>query len=71
MFQDKQDIDLTVHVHRKTQKAYLVSDDGKEASAVWIPISQIIEADTEGDAVVGAEITITIPEWLAYEKGLI
>jgi len=43
-------------------------DDGTKD--VWLPKSQVIEYDPdvfdEGD-----DITITIPEWLAIEKGLV
>ena len=33
-------IDLTLHQHAETEKAYLVSEDGDRAKAVWLPKSQ-------------------------------
>lgn len=58
-------IDLTVQLHHETEKAVLVSDTADPKDAVWIARSLIeIEPD-------GATHTITLPEWLAKEKGLI
>lgn len=56
-------IDLHVHIHHKTEKAVLVSDDGDEENAVWLPLSQV-ELEPR-------ERTVTLPEWLAQDKGLI
>lgn len=58
-------IDVTVHLHHETGAAVLVSDTADPKDAVWLPKSQIeIEAD-------GGEHVVTLPEWLAQEKGLI
>lgn len=58
-------IDLTVHLHHETEGAVMVSDTADPADAVWLPKSQIeIEED-------GAVHTVSLPEWLAKEKGLI
>lgn len=54
-------IDCAVHLHTETEKAWLVSDTGVRADAVWVPKSQ---AELE-DGV------LTLPEWLAKEKDLI
>lgn len=54
-------IDCAVQLHHETPKAWLVSDDGDKARAVWIPKSQAEFADG----------VVTMPEWLAKEKGLI
>lgn len=59
-------IDLDVKVHHATELAVLVSETGDKDDAVWLPLSQI-EIDTTEN---GAETTVTIPEWLADEKGL-
>lgn len=57
--------DITVHLHVETDKAVFVSDTGDKADAVWLPKSQIeIEPD-------GATHTVSLPEWLAIEKGLV
>jgi len=58
-------IDIAVIVHHRTERAVLVSDDGDRESAVWLPLSQV-EIDDDG-----SNHIITLPEWLAQEKGLI
>lgn len=58
--------DYTVQLHRETEKAWLVSDDGEIANAVWIPKSQgELEAHETRPCYV-----LTIRESLAIEKGL-
>lgn len=62
-------IDVTVCKHAETEKALLVSDDGIQSNAVWIPKSQCeIESKKEGGA---SAWILTLPEWLANDKGLI
>lgn len=59
-------VDLTVTRHAETEKAILVSDDGEQDGAVWLPKSQIeINVDS------GTTLQITMPEWLAIDKGLV
>jgi hypothetical protein len=59
-------IDIAVQVHHATERAVLVSDDGDRDNAVWLPLSQVeIERGDRGQAVV------TLPEWLAKERGLV
>ena len=60
-------IDVDVEVLHSTDKAVLVHTGNKE-SAVWLPFSQI-EIEPNG-AFDGIE-TVTLPEWLALDKGLI
>lgn len=59
-------IDVCVELHHRTEKAVLVSDDGDTGGAVWLPLSQI-----EMEQMEGATYTVTLPEWLAKDKGLI
>lgn len=65
-------IDLTVHLHHETylndpeRGALLVSDDGEDDSAVWVPKRLV-----EYEQVKGAIYTISLPEYIAQEKGLI
>jgi len=61
-------IDLTMIVHRETDKAILASDSGDAADAVWLAKSQV--EIMQDDAHPGIH-TITIPTWIATEKGLI
>ena len=60
-------VDIEVTLHAETALAILVSDDGDEDNAVWLPKSQIeYSPRIQGDI-----INLTIPEWLATDKGLI
>lgn len=61
-------IDLTVSLHAETAKAILVSDDGTKERAVWIPKSQ---CEVEPHERYAAIVTVTMPEWMAKDKGLI
>jgi len=60
-------IDISCHMHHRTERAVLISDDGDSDSAVWVPLSQC-EVETTSDPSI---ITVTLPEWLAVEKGLV
>ena len=59
-------IDIDVYVLHETEKAWRVTlDDPKEG--VWVPKSQAeIEPSDDGTAAI-----LTLPEWLAIEKGLV
>ena len=61
-------LDIEVYVHARTAKAIRVSPVGRvdDDRAVWLPLSQI-EVKTRGQFL--AEITL--PEWLAEERGLL
>ena len=56
-------IDIAVQVKGETQSAYRVYD-GKRTE--WVPKSQV-----ELDIVGKASAILTLPEWLALEKGFI
>lgn len=58
-------IDVEVALHHRTEKAVLVSVGGDKNSAVWLPMSQV-EVDDSTSPVI-----VTLPEWLALDKGLI
>lgn len=58
-------IDITMQIHHRTERAVLASDDGDKDKAVWLPLSQV-EVSMKG----GGFAEITMPEWLAVEKGL-
>ena len=65
-------VDLFVQMHAETEKAVLISDTGEEAAAVWLPKSQIeVEYDPTMKVRGKGAATITCPEWLAKDKGLI
>lgn len=54
-------IDISGQIMHETAKAVLFSDTGEKDKAVWLPKSQI---EVNGNIV-------TMPEWLAKDKGLI
>lgn len=59
-------VDVECLVLRETEKAYGVANNlgkGKTSEVVWIPKSQCQRNVDDG--------TITMPEWLAMDKGLI
>lgn len=57
--------DITVIVRRETDKAWLVDHGGREPC--WLPKSQC-EIEPNRD---GRTSTLTMPQWLAEEKGII
>ena len=59
-------IDIDVEVVHRTEKAVLVHT-GDKNQAVWLPFSQI-EIEPSG---IGGIETVTLPEALALDKGLI
>lgn len=58
-------IDLAVIIVHRTDKAVRVKD-AEDSEPVWLPLSQV---EVEGE--VGQIGEITLPDWLAQEKGLI
>ena len=61
-------VEINVEILNETDLDIFISDGDKE---VWIPKSQIIEP-SDGEYMVGdIMLTITIPEWLAIEKGFV
>ena len=67
-------VDVTVRKHAETPLAILISDDGVQSNAVWIPKSQCEIERVEDNRVEdsGRSLwTLTLPKWLAKDKGLI
>jgi hypothetical protein len=79
-------LDLTMTLHHQTDGAVLVSETGEEKKAVWLPKSKIeieffgafIETGKtvngvmrSGQVVMLPMIVVTLPEWLAIDKGLV
>lgn len=59
-------IDIDVHVHVKTERAVLISETGDRDAAEWVPLSQVeVEMTSSHTA------RVTMPEWLAIEKGFV
>jgi hypothetical protein len=59
-------VNLVMRLHYESGGAILVSEDGEEAHAVWLPKSQVEWADMEN-----GRVEVTCPVWLAKDKGLI
>ena len=66
-------IDITVRVKRITDRAMLVEPAYTPREAAWVPLSQveIAACDARDADGTGKLHTLTIPEWLAVEKGLV
>lgn len=58
-------LDLSVIIVHRTERAVLVKD-AEDAEPKWLPLSQV-----EVEGAPGAVGTVTLPEWLAVEKGLV
>jgi hypothetical protein len=63
-------VDLLLFEHHRTAAAILVSDTGEAKDAVWLPLSQIEITPTPSRSG-GSEVTVTGPEWLLHDKGLL
>ena len=61
-------IDIAGCLHEETEKAILFSDTANKEDAVWLPKSQV---EVEHDGGQERFVTVTLPEWLAKDKGLI
>jgi len=56
-------VDIAAELRHETGRAFLIHDGTKE---VWLPKSQV-EVECSG----GDRVIVTMPEWLAKDKGLI
>jgi hypothetical protein len=61
-------VHFDVILKRVTDAAILVEYDGDE---IWIPVRLVEEYDYVWNDLVDKEIEITIPTWLAKDKGMI
>lgn len=59
-------VDIDGAIEARTEKAVLFHT-GDKSEAVWLPKSQIEIHDTA----FGGIVTVSMPEWLATDKGLI
>lgn len=75
-------IDVTMYLHaeskpgQKEQGAIRVSDDRDDAKAKWLPKSQVEfvrggKRERSKQGIFIEVVTVTLPQWLAKEKGLI
>lgn len=64
-------VDLEGYQFHETGKALLFGlDEKKKSDAVWLPLSQI-EVEDKGILHLSGPVEVTLPEWLAIEKGLV
>lgn len=63
--------DCRLVVHRETERAYHVSEDGDPDSAVWLPKSQCERYDEVGRHKFWPIHDFSLPRWLAEEKELV
>ena len=63
-------VELALTLHGQTDKAYLVSDDGKRENAKWVPRSQVALNTRRLSGMVEI-IEAEMPEWLAADKRFI
>lgn len=61
-------VDLDVVVRRETDNAWGIADPDKAGNIIWLPKSQCEIDDIKYPS---KAATLTCPEWLALEKGLI
>ena len=64
-------LDIRMVLHRQTDSAVHVSEDGDESRAVWLPLSQIemSPAKTRGAGLL-PHVDLQIPQWLAEKRRL-
>lgn len=66
---ERGDTELELQVHHETSEAWLVSPDGDEDEAVWLPKSKVRRGERTSRS---QEIyAFEVPTWLAQEKGLV
>jgi hypothetical protein len=58
--------ELELQLHHETDRAILVSDDGDAANGCWLEKS-VVEFEKKGNW----RVIVTLPEWLAIERGLV
>jgi hypothetical protein len=61
------EITLELVIHRRTDHAYLVSDDGEEKNGKWLPRREVTCVRRPRSTIVD----VTMPEWLAIDRGLV
>ena len=59
-------VDLDLQLHHEAPKAILCSKDGDRSKGVWLAKS-LVEYEMKCNNI----ITVTMPQWLAFDKGLI
>jgi len=61
--QDMRPVSLPMRLHGDTELAWLLSGDGRVASAKWAPKSKVTRGEGRDEHV------FTMPRWVARERG--
>lgn len=62
---DGEIVEIELHMHTQTDKAWKLSDDGEPKNAKWAPKAEV----QRGDKVSTGAYKFTLPEWLAIDRG--
>jgi len=57
-------VELELHIHHETEKAYLLSDDEVKKNAKWAPKSNLDIQEQDG-----LNMVVSMPAWLAKKNG--
>ena len=64
-------VDIQLYVHDTRDRSVMVSESGLSKDVFFLPLSQIEVVSIEGTVRDTRIKEITMPEWLAVEKGLV
>lgn len=59
-------VEIIAREKRRTDKAVCINASGEKDGDVWLPLSKV-EVQKTGN---GSLVILTLPEWLAIDKGL-
>jgi len=65
---ETEDVNIEMTLHGENLAFIKASDDGEDAHGVWLSKSKI---KIHRDSKIPSRITVSMPEWLAIEKGLV
>ena len=60
-------VDIVGYVMGESKLAFLFSSNGEDRCAVWLPKDKVMATEHHDDNLV----TLTVPGWLAADRGLI
>ena len=63
-------IDLALVEHHRSDGAILVSEGGDRDKVVWLPLS-LVDVEVLKGIRLPRPVEVTLPEWLAKDRGLI
>ena len=66
-------VDVAMIRHAATERAVKLSTCGDKERAIWLPLSQVEVACQESDEFSltgGVPVIVTMPDWMARDRGL-